>query len=89
MTLEHRRDSNGHLRRAVITECPACGIEVISERDEEGCDFSYHLLRDHDEDDFGDLDAYLARRDDHPLFDEPDVDNEDDAPDEPLAGVST
>jgi hypothetical protein len=51
--------------------------------------FSYHLLNDHDEDDFGDVEAYKARRDEatHPLFDAPEIeDGEGD--DEPLAGVS-
>jgi hypothetical protein len=44
--------------------------------------FCTHLLEDHSEDDFGDVESYKQDNSRHVLFDEPEID-------EPMAGVST
>ena len=68
-----------------MIECPVCGKKTESAEGDGGRAFSAHLLNDHDEDDFGDVEEYFERRDEetHPLFDEPETED-----DEPLAGVS-
>lgn len=78
MPIEYTR-TDAHECRASITECPVCG-ETFKVGNG-GRMFSTHLLQDHTEDDFGDLEAYKRDNSRHVLFDEPEIE-------EPIAGVS-
>jgi hypothetical protein len=60
-------------------ECPACGRDFGATKT--GKMFSTHLLEDHSEDDFGDVESYKQDNSRHVLFDEPEIGD-------PLAGVS-